>query len=54
MTYRQSEMYNGAKYLKNLQLQSVSSKGNLQVVGQISKMCELLLCSRRKRGRVGG
>ena len=32
MTYRQSEMYNCAKYLKNLPLQSVSSKGNLQVV----------------------
>ena len=31
MTYRQSEMYNCAKYLKNLPLQSVSSKGNLQV-----------------------
>ena len=27
MTYRQSEMYNCAKYLKNLPLQSVSSKG---------------------------
>ena len=32
MTYRQSEMYNCAKYLKNLPLQSVSSRGNLQVV----------------------
>ena len=28
MTYRQSEMYNCAKYLKNLPLQSVSSRGN--------------------------
>ena len=32
MTYRQSEMYNCAKYLKNLPLQSVSSRGNLQVI----------------------
>ena len=32
MTYRQSEMYNCAKYLKNLPLQSVSSRGNLLVV----------------------
>ena len=29
MTYRQSEMYNRAKYLKNLPLQSVSSRKNL-------------------------
>ena len=36
MTYRQSEMYNCAKYLKNLPLQSVSSRGNLQVVGESS------------------
>ena len=35
MTYRQSEMYNCAKYLKNLPRQSVSSKGNLQVVGNL-------------------
>ena len=35
MTYRQSEMYNCAKYLKNLPLQSVSSKGNLQVVDHL-------------------
>ena len=32
MTYRQSEMYNRAKYIKNLPLQSVSSRRNLQVV----------------------
>ena len=37
MTYRQSEMYNCAKYLKNLPLQSVSSKGNLQVVDKFRK-----------------
>ena len=32
MTYRQSKMYNCAKYLKNLPLQSVSSRENLQVI----------------------
>ena len=37
MTYRQSEMYNCAKYLKNLPLQSVSSKGNLQAVDKFRK-----------------
>ena len=31
MTYRQSEMYSHAKYLKNLPLQSVSSRRNFQV-----------------------
>ena len=37
MTYRQSEMYNCAKYLKNLPLQSVSSRGNLQVIDKFRK-----------------
>ena len=37
MTYRQSEMYNHAKYLKNLPLQSVSSRGNLQAVDKFRK-----------------
>ena len=32
MTYRQREMYNRAKYLKNFPLQSVSSRRNVQVV----------------------
>ena len=32
MTHRQSEMYNRAKYLKNVSVQSVSSRRNLQVV----------------------
>ena len=32
MTYRQSKMYNRTKYLKNLPVQSVSSRRNLQVV----------------------
>ena len=38
MTYRQSEMYNCAKYLKNLPLQPVSSRGNLQVVDTYNKL----------------
>ena len=37
MTYRQSEMCNCAKYLENLPLQSVSSRGNLQVVDKFQK-----------------
>ena len=37
MKYRQSEMYNRAKYLKNLPLQSVSSRMNLQVVDKFRK-----------------
>ena len=41
MTYRQSEMYNCAKYLKNLPLQAVSSKGNLQVVDKCRKCARL-------------
>ena len=32
MSYRQSEMYKLTTYLKDLPLQSVSSKKNLQVV----------------------
>ena len=43
MTYRQSEMYNCAKYLKNLPLQSVSSKGNLQVVDKFRKCVSLYI-----------
>ena len=38
MTYRQSETYNRAKYLKNVPLQSVSSRRNLQVVDRRLKM----------------
>ena len=34
MAYRQSQTYNRAKYLENLLPQPVSSKGNLQVVGE--------------------
>ena len=34
MAYKQSQTYNRAKYLENLLLQPVSSKGNLQVVGE--------------------
>ena len=37
MTYRQSEMYNRAKYLKNLPLHSVSSRRNLQGVDKFQK-----------------
>ena len=37
MIYRQSETYNRAKYLKNLPLQPVSSKGNPQVVQKFRK-----------------
>ena len=37
MTYRQSKLYNRAKYLKNLPPQSVSSRSNLQVVGKFRK-----------------
>ena len=37
MTYRQSEIYNRAKYFKNLPLQSVSSRGNLQVIDKFRK-----------------
>ena len=40
-------------YLKDLPLQSVSSKKNLQVVDKFRKTCELFLCSKNKRGRVG-
>ena len=67
MSYRQSEMYELTTYLKDLPLQSVSSKKNLQVVKWIfllarfgyildyefRKTCELFLCSKNKRGRVG-
>ena len=35
MTYRQSKMYNLAKYLKNLSLQSVSSRRNLQAINHL-------------------
>ena len=42
MTYSQSEMYNCANYLKNLPLQSVSSRGNLQVVGGLYTSIRLL------------
>ena len=40
-------------YLKDLPQQSVSSKKNLQVVDKFRKTCELFLCSKNKRGRVG-
>ena len=36
-TYRQSKMYNCAKYLKNLPLQSVSSRRNIKVVDKFRK-----------------
>ena len=53
MSYRQSEMYKLTTYLKDLPLQSVSSKKNLQVVDKFRKTCELFLCSKNKCGRVG-
>ena len=53
MSYRQSEMYKLTTYLKDLPLQSVSSKKNLQVVDKFRQTCELFLCSKNKRGRVG-
>ena len=53
MSYRQSEMYKLTTYVKDLPLQSVSSKKNLQVVDKFRKTCELFLCSKNKRGRVG-
>ena len=53
MSYRQSVMYKLTTYLKDLPLQSVSSKKNLQVVDKFRKTCELFLCSKNKRGRVG-
>ena len=43
MTYRQSEMYNCAKYLKNLPLQSVSSRGNLQVIDKFRKCASFFM-----------
>ena len=46
-------MYKLTTYLKDLPLQSVSSKKNLQVVDKFRKTCELFLCSKNKRGRVG-
>ena len=53
MSYRQSEMYKLTMYLKDLPQQSVSSKKNFQVVDKFRKTCELFLCSKNKRGRVG-
>ena len=52
MSYRQSEMYKLTTYLKDLPQQSVLSKKNLQVVDKF-RTCELFLCSKNKRGRVG-
>ena len=46
-------IYKLTTYLKDLPLQSVSSKKNLQVVDKFRKTCELFLCSKTKRGRVG-
>ena len=46
-------IYKLTTYLKDLPLQSVSSKKNLQVVDKFRKTCELFLCSKNKRGRVG-
>ena len=37
MSYKQSKMYNRPKYRKNLPLQSVSSRRNLQVVHKFRK-----------------
>ena len=46
-------IYKLTTYLKDLPLQSVSSKKNLQVVDKFRKTCELFLCLKNKRGRAG-
>ena len=52
-SYRQSKMYNRAKYLKNLLPKSVSSNGNLQVVDKFRKHASFFYAQGGNMGMCG-